>query len=226
MITVSIASCLNKPERRGYLDACLKSLEKSFLLAFPDLEILVSFDKFGTDIAGVRCHCHEMGMGHSWNWNMQNAKYDWIVQIEDDWEFRFREEVPDVNALRSLILNQIDVLRTFGGLYSLESRDTTVQSWYKSGHREGLLPDGFLFSELNRPTTEPLWRRDLNMYFYSNHPHLKHKLLHERVGGYIENAPPHIVEETMCEKYYNSHERIFFNRLIMFFHIGKVKSRL
>lgn len=225
MISICIPSCLNKPEREKYLDITLDSVRKSFLVAFPEAEVSVVFGKFGKEIPGVKCHTHDdvRGFGYSLNSNIQKAKYEWVVQMEDDRPFRM-DQVGSPEVLRSCILNYIEVLKEYGGIYYLGNRDTEIHTWYIAGQRTRVLPSGFMFFELNRPLKEPKWRQDFSMYYYSNLPHLKHRSLQEEVGWYDEGPPPPRVEENMCKTYYESGRRVFFSKIDMFAHIGHVQA--
>lgn len=228
MISIIMASCLNSPEREEYLEITLDSLRKSLLKAFPDAEIIIAFGTYGKEVDGCRCYTHcDHGLGHSYNWGIKNAKYEWILQLEDDWRYRLNDPGPECispEVLRAYILNYMDVLRLHGGVFHLNDRDCSHHTWYKAGDRAMMLENGFIYRELNRPITEPNWRHDLNMYYYNNGPQLKHRSLHDLVGWYDEDTKPPYVEENMCKTYYDSGQRVFFNNVWMFGHIGKKKA--
>ena len=220
MISVVIASCLNHPEREEYLKRQIDNLHGIF---GDDIEILVGFDKHGKEIDGAKCYTHEKGMGHSWNWGLENASFDHVLQTEDDWVIEIggpnEEMLPDKDTFFEILNNRMKVLDENGGIFRFTYTD---DEFWTPGKTE-LELDGFKFLQANRPDTFRPWTWD--MYLYTNQPHMKKKDLHEKVGYYIENVPPHMVEIDMCKKYYESGESTFMNPFFTLVHIGVQQSR-
>jgi hypothetical protein len=208
VITIVIASCLNHPIRKDCLLRTVSSLKETF----PEAEFLIGFDKFGEEIEGCKCHIHERGLGHSWNWGIQEATNDFILQTEDDWDI-----LVDKNELRRNVEEQIKVIDKYSGIFRLDNMN---HSWWESGCTPRV-NENFLFLELNRPVEVLDFEKTLQFYYYCNHPHLKKKNLHEKVGYFVEDQPPHVVEFDMCDKYLKSGERVFFQPFNSFAHIGE-----
>lgn len=218
-ISVVIASCLNKPEREGYLKKSIESIYKNM----KNFEIIVCFDKYGKDIDGVKCYTHDKGMGHSWNSGIRNAENNLILQIEDDWVLevggRNEKNIPNRESFFYHLENRINIVEKSDGLFKFTNIDDEFWPPGKIKHDF----DGYKCKELRRPLTfNPLsW----DMYIYSNQPHLKKKSFHEDVGYYVENCPPSIVEIDMCKKVFNSNKNIFLSDFFTFVHIGVARSR-
>lgn len=221
MLSIAIASCLNSEERKEYLDRCIKNISELF--KNKNIEILIGFDKYGKEIDGAKCYTHNNGMGHSWNWAIEEAKNDFILQIEDDWIVEIAqgnmENMPTEESFFNHLNNRIDILREFGGIY----RFTSVDNEHWSSGKTIRKKNDYEYIELNRPKkfNENTW----DMYYYSNQPHLKTKSFIKNVGKYIENSPPHIVEIDMCKKYYNSGQRVFMSNFFTLVHIGVKSAR-
>jgi|ERR1035437_301483 hypothetical protein len=212
MISVVVASCLNHPKRKEFLLRTIEPLKR----LIPGVEILIGFDKFGEEIEGCKCHVHENGLGGSFNWGIKEAKFDYILQIEDDWEVIIEEEL-----LLSNLYKQIEVVKKYGGIFRL---DNVNHDWWESGNT-AMEEGGLSFLELNRPEEKEDYKKTLQFYYYSNHPHLKNKNLQEKVGYYKEGVPPHILEFAMCDDYLESKERVFFHPYNSFGHIGVWSAR-
>jgi glycosyltransferase involved in cell wall biosynthesis len=221
MISVAICSCLNHEEREEYLKKLIDSIHSLF---DDDVEILIGFDKFGKEIDGARCHIHEKGMGHSWNWCLQNASSDYILQTEDDWEILIGganiENLPDKNSFFHYLENRMLVLDESEGIFRFTN---TADEFWKPGKTKRVLDGGFEYLEANRP--ELFKMNTWDMFLYTNQPHLKKKGLHEKVGYYLENAPPHEVETDMCQKFIENGGRSFMNPFFTMVHIGEKQSR-
>ena len=222
MLSVCICSCINRPERGDYLKRCVDSLNDVF--SDRGIEILIGFDKYGTEVDGAKCYTHENGMGHSWNWAMENASFEDILQIEDDWIIQIAgpniENLPEKKDFFHYLDNRISVLNKFGGIFRFTCTD---DKFWKPGKTKHTL-NGFDFIEANRPDEFRMGTWD--MYLYTNQPHMKKKDLHESVGYYKENAPAHEVEIDMCRKFHASGKKVFMNPFFTLIHIGEVQSRV
>jgi hypothetical protein len=220
MISIAICSCLNHKEREEYLKRVIDNLHEIF---DNDVEILIGFDKYGKEIDGAKCYIHEKGMGHSWNWSIKNASFENILQIEDDWVIeiggRNEDNLPDKEQFFYYLNNRISVLDKLGGIFRFTYTDDKFWSPGKTKH----ILDEFEFIEANRPGRFIVGTWDI--YLYTNQPHMKKKSLHDKVGYYLENAPPHEVEIDMCRKFFISKERSFMNPFFTFVHIGEKQSR-
>ena len=218
MISIAIASCLNKPERKEYL---LRQIDKiNEVFDGKNVEILIGFDKFGCEIDGAKCYTHEKGMGHSWNWCIKNSSFDYILQTEDDWVIELNQErLGSKEIFLEYLQNRMKVLDKFGGIFRFTNTDD--QFW--SSGKTKLVLDEFEFKEANRPDS---YRTNTwDMFLYTNQPHLKKKSLHEKVGYYKENVLVPEVEIDMCEKYFNSGEKSFMNSFFTMIHIGVEQAR-
>lgn len=221
MISIIISSCLNKPERKEYL----KDVLIEFKRIIPYAEILVAFDKYGEKMECVdKSIVHNNGLGYSWNWGIKEAKNDFILQTEDDWILKFdgdceNKECNNSESFLDILKKRINVVEKYGGIYKFDNMDV---DWWKAGNSETDC-DGYKFFELNKPIKYV--HNNLSMYYYSNHPHLKSKKLHEKIGYYLEGMAPHFVEEEMCKRYYFSGEKIFFSKYKVFEHLGHVSAR-
>ena len=216
-ISVVISSCLNRPEREGYLQRCIENIKETM----GDVEILIGFDRYGKEIDGAKCYTHEMGLGHSWNWGIQNASNEFILQMEDDWTIVFKKG--HVESLREDIIEKIPILKKFDGIYRFGNLCSDNAPWY-NGYLT-LNIDGREIYELKR--MDSYKHNDFSMYYYSNQPHFKKKDIHSKIGYYKENEPPHAVESHMCENYYMSSKKVFFSPSdsFDFVHIGQARSR-
>ena len=220
MLSIVVCSCLNKPEREDYLKRNLDKIYEVFQNSGIPFEILIGFDKYGKDIDGARCLTHDKGMGHSWNWGIKNAQYDYILQTEDDWAIKTdQDRVPDIETFLYLLKKRMQVIDKYNGIFRFTYTD---DEFWSSGKKQ-MNDFDYDFLELNKPKEYKNFTWD--MYYYTNHPHLKKKNLHEKVGYYLENEPPHMVEIDMCEKYFNSGERTFVSPFFTIVHIGSVQSR-
>jgi hypothetical protein len=218
MISVAIASCLNKPERKEYLQRQIEILRSVF--EDKNIEILIGFDKYGCEIDGAKCYTHEKGLGHSWNWCLENASFENVLQSEDDWVIELNQErLGSKEKFIEYVENRIKVLDKFGGIFRFTNTDDQFWSPGKTKH----ILDEYEFLEANRPSSFKM--NTWEMFYYSNQPHMKHKDLHKKVGLYKENAPAHEVEIDMCEKFFNSGERSFLNGFFALVHIGHEQSR-
>jgi len=220
MISVVICSCLNKPEREEYLKRCVDNLRS---ILGDEIEILIGFDKHGKDIDGAKCYTHDKGMGHSFNWGIQNASFDDILQIEDDWIIEIggnnMERVPDKEAFFYHFENRLKVLNERGGIFKFTNIDDSQWSPGKTDH----ILQGYEFKELNRSNV--FRYGSWEMYIYSNQPHMKKKDFHDKVGYFLENAPPDKVEVDMCKKVFDSGEPVFLCPFFTLIHVGMVQSR-
>lgn len=219
MISVSICSCLENPERIKYLEKCVSSIRDNI----PNVEILIGFDKKGIEIDGAVCYTHNRGMGHSWNWAMKKASYDYVLQIEDDWRIEIgggnKEYIPTRDSFLEKLKNRIKVLDKYDGIF----RFTCVDDQFWKCGKTKIELDKYNFLELNRPSSYVF--NSWEMFYYSNQPHLKGKHLHDHVGYYIEDSPPHAVESHMCQKYWESEYKIFMEQFFTLVHIGVVSAR-
>ena len=218
MISIAIASCLNKPERKEYL---LRQIDKiNEVFDGKDVEILIGFDKYGEEIDGAKCYTHERGLGHSWNWCIQNASFDNVLQVEDDWVIELNQErLGSKEIFLEYLQNRIKVIDKFGGIFRFTNTDDKFWSPGKTKH----VLDGYNFVEANRPSVYKMNTWD--MFLYTNQPHLKKKSLHDKVGYYKENVPVHEVEIDMCKKYFDSGEKSFMNDFFTIVHIGQAQAR-
>lgn len=211
--SIVIASCLNKPEREIYLTKVLEALRKSF----PKVEILIAFDKKGKIIPGCRCYIHNKGLGHSFNWGMKNASNDLILQMEDDWII--------LDELFKNIQTWIKVVSTQGG--NLRLTHPVPKEWIPG--KTEIKMDGTVYYELNKPRIPEHWKcidvNNWNIYYYSNHPHIKNRKIHDKIGYYIEGASVPDVEIDMCIKYLRGNEPTFLSTSWEVTHIGNVSSR-
>ena len=221
MISICIASCLNYPERNKYLEKVIKSCKTCF--SSYELEFLIGFDKYGTEIDGTKCYTHNKGLGHSWNWCIQNASYDLILQIEDDWKVEIGNgnigNIDSKEDFMNHVNNRIDIINEYGGIYKFTNID---DKFWSNGKTEREF-NGYKFKELNKP--DKYKPNTWDMYLYSNQPHLKNKNLHDKVGYFKENVCPAKVEIDMCEQFFKSNERVFLSPFFTFVHIGVVQSR-
>lgn len=219
-VSIVICSCLNKPARVEYLDKCVENINQVF---GPDMDILIAFDKYGKEIDGARCYTHDHGMGHGWNWGIKNAKNDLILQIEDDWIVEIggnnEKEIPTLERFYYHLGNRIKVVNQFGGIFKF----TFINDEYYPSGKTPQEYEGYNFLEYNRP--QSYVNNTWDMYYYANQPHLKKKKLHDKVGYYLEDAPPEKVEIDMCKKYYDSGERVFACPFFTFIHIGFQSAR-
>ena len=220
MVSVIICSCLNKPERLEYLDRCVKNIKYIF---DNNVEILIAFDKHGMEIEDTVCYTHNKGMGHSWNWGIQNAKNDYILQIEDDWVIEIgganQENLPTKESFFHHLENRIKVLEKNDGFFKFTHLGDDI---YKTGKTE-LDMDGYKFLEWKK--SEKFMLNTWEIYRYSNQPHLKKKSFHDDIGYYLENEPPHKVEVDMCYKLHLSDKRVYSCPFFTFVHIGRESSR-
>jgi glycosyltransferase involved in cell wall biosynthesis len=216
--SIIYCSCLIKKHREEYLRKSIKSIRN----VFPDKEILIAFDKEGTEIDGTICYTHNKGMGHSFNWGIKESSNDFILQLEDDWDLLYDpKNNPDDKSFIDQFCHHLNVIEKHGGIYRLVNMDN---GWWESGSIE-LFEYGMHFKELNRPLTGTDPDRSLQGYFYANHPHFKKKDFHDKIGYYLEESPPDRVEIDMCKKYLNSEERVFFSPFNTFYHIGYESAR-
>ncbi len=219
-VSIVICSCLNKPERLEYLNECISNIKK---LLGENVDILIGFDKHGTEIEGAKCYTHNKGMGHGFNWGIQNAKNEYILQIEDDWIIEIgggnERFLPNLDALHYHISNRIKILEKYDGIFKFTHLG---DDHYKSGKVELNFED-YKFLEWNKPEEYKINTWDI--FRYSNQPHLKRKNLHEEIGWYKEEVPPHEVEEDMCRKLQLSDKRVFSCPFFTFIHIGTESSR-
>jgi len=212
MITIVVASCISIPERLDYLNRCLTPLKKQL----PDAEILIGFDKHGVDVEGATCYTHDHGMGHSWNWGIKQAKNNVIFQMEDDW-------FEHTNAIQERIDIGIDLIKDGDAFFRFTNM---LHDWYKPGSikvGDTSIKDRALY-ELNKCKFED--RCDgYNRYFYANHPHLKMKDFHDKVGYYLEDVIAPEVEIDMCAKVLKSNMRGFYLTENSMQHIGGASVR-
>ncbi len=221
-VSIIICSCLNKPERKDYLLLCYSKLRS----IFKENEIIICFDKMGTEIEGAKCYTHNKGMGHSFNWGIQNAKSDYILQIEDDWVLN-KEDIKNSKIFKDVSDNGIidffkrsnEIIKKYDGMFRMEP--LLIEDWWKWGW--GKINENDDFLSLNRPNEYKY--NCLSMYYYTNRPHLKRRNLHEEIGWYKENVPPPEVEEDMTLTYWKSGKKVFFPDFRIFSHVGSVSSR-
>jgi glycosyltransferase involved in cell wall biosynthesis len=211
--SVVIASCLNKPERENYLIKTVEAIRK----AFPKVEILIAFDKKGKTIPGCRCYTHNKGLGHSFNWGMKNASNDLILQMEDDWIVR--EEL--VNNIQTWL----KIVSTQGG--HLRLTHPIPREWIPGKTEKKI--DDTVYYELNKPRIPEHWKyidvNNWNIYYYCNHPHVKNRKIHDRIGYYAEGVSVPEVEIDMCIKYLKGNEPTFLSTNWEVTHIGNVSSQ-
>jgi hypothetical protein len=226
MITITMCSCINIPERESYLKQSIESIRE----VFPDNEFIIAFDKntglnlheeLGNNY-NCKCYTHDNGMGHSFNLAIENASNDFILQTEDDWVIRYGQKLmPDKKSFIEQVESRIMIVRDFGGIFRL---DNMTHDWWKAGNKE-MEYAGYNFRELNKPRNNPNPNTSYDAYFYSNHPQIKHKDLHKKIGWYKEKAPPNEVEVDMMAKYLKSDQRVFFSPYNTFVHIGSASAR-
>jgi len=221
MISVVIASCLNKPERFDYLTRTVESIVENI----PFAEILIGFDKnICIQMDGIVSHCHNEGLGHSWNWGLENSSYDYVLQIEDDWTISFSENCKDKESLEYHIKKRISILERFGGIYKFDFPPNIKGNKWSPGFKTICFNHYDFFEQMKEESIKNWWTNPL-IYFYTNRPHLKNKKIHKKIGLYEENVPPPNVEVPFCEKYLESKERVFYSDFDVFKHIGEVQSR-
>lgn len=216
MFSIVICSCLNNLERKNYLLKVYSSLRK----VFPDVEVLIAFDKTGDEIEGAKCYTHNHGMGHSFNWGIENASNEFIFQMEDDWNIIYDKNNINEETFRDKVFKRIEVIKEYGGIF----RFTNLNPLWWNGTFKEMNQNDYKFLEANRCEKKDYYS-GYNRYLYCNHPQLKHKDFHKKIGYYTEDCPPATVEIDMCEKFYNSTEPMFLEPFNVFGHIGVIQSR-
>jgi hypothetical protein len=195
MISISVAGCLRIPERIEYLKTTMAAL----LHHFPDADYLIGLDntpeemgiQVQKDYPMARVKTHSLGLGHSWNWALKEAKYDLILQLEEDWQCSYCWGKAGDNDLNQKVEYGVKkCLENPGILLKLDNGmgiGAPPKSPYRPGWKEyEICPlTGKQVWELNRPPLDR-WYEGWNPYFMSNHPHLKHKKFHQLVGPYLE----------------------------------------
>lgn len=221
MISVVISSCLNKPERFDYLKRTVESIVENI----PFAEILIGFDKnVCIEIDGIISHCHNKGLGHSWNWGIKEASYDYVLQMEDDWEIVFSEKCKNKKELCYHIEKRIDILENLGGIYKFDFPPPIRRNIWHAGFTK-VNNFNYLFFEQKRSLKISDWWKDPQIYLYTNRPHLKNKKVYKEMGEYEENVLPPVVEVFACKKFFEARGKAFFSDFDLFKHIGDVKSR-
>jgi hypothetical protein len=216
-LSVVIASCLVKKIRENYLERTIACLRHEL----PGAEILVAFDKVGKDhLDGCQCYTHNCGLGGSFNWGLTHATHDIVLQMEDDWLLE--------TGIAPQLYTWIRLVRQHSGIFSLMARDPAI--WRPGTIQQAYEDRPYLI--LNKPRVPDHWpvptEWNWNIYFYSNHPHLKQRRLHldpDLLGPYIENQPPDRVEINMCHRYLNSIQPVFTVSKNVVRHIGDMTSR-
>lgn len=215
-ISVCMAGCLIIPERIRYMEKSIESLIR-FL---PKSEYIIGLDRGVKEPDGwrerfpvnMKIKVHDNGLGHSWNWAYKESNKKYILHMEEDWA------VLEPENFQKIFSGAIEVVEKYDGIFRF---DNMCQDFWKSGWTHKKDKD-FEYFELNRPPN----LKDLNMYYYSNRPHLRKNNLSERLELWnVENASPPIVEFTMCEKYYNTGQRVHFHNSTSIGHIGDKSIR-
>jgi len=210
-ISICMAGCLLKEKRLDYLN---QSLEK-FIKHLPDAEYIIALDRDtdtpkdwenNFDVQIVK-KSHNLGLGHSWNWAYRQATKKYILHTEEDWAIFTEDKFKDILNL------SIEVIEKEDGIFRF---DNMCQDFWESGWTEKQIYNR-IYYELNRPKRF----QDLQIYYYSNRPHIKKNEFTKKNNlWHIENAPPPKVEMYMCEKYFKSQKKVFFLPETSIGHIG------
>lgn len=226
MFSIVVAACAKTPERVVYLKRNIASLRKHW----PDAEILVAFDKFfpeKDDLGVDRSYHHTKGLGHSFNWGIKAAKHDVILQMEEDWMCNWcYEGKPEPHKV--IKISQYAVEKVMKDPSTFVRLDNMRHDWYKPGSVNlGVEPSTSReIFQLNKVNDLRHWQNGYNPYFYSNHPHIKHRSFHEQVGDFAERVTVPKVELDMCKKVlFNPNSRCLFFEGNCFGHVGDVSVR-
>lgn len=253
MLSIAIAGCLRIPERIAYLRSTMTAL----LYHFPDADYLIGLDNTSDDMGKevekeypmARVKTHTQGLGHSWNWGIQQAKNDVVLQMEEDWLCTHCWNKDKDNDLTQKIEYGIRKINEGANIVLKLDNGMGIGAPPKSPYQPGWTEyekcplTGKQVYELNKPKPKD-WYKGWNPYFYSNHPHLKHKRFHAIVGWFSEKqqilaelrpyytasaAINHVVPRTefdMCRKVILHPEtRMLFYNNTSFVHSGVVSVR-
>lgn len=228
-LSIVIAACAKTPERVVYLKRNIASLRKHW----PDAEILVGFDKFfpenpsPVDLDVNHVYCHKSGLGRSFNWGIETATHEVILQMEEDWMCNWCQDgKPESHKV--IKISKYAANRVLQDPSTFVRLDNMRHDWYKPGSislgtEEST--DRELF-QLNKINDLRHWQNGYNPYFYSNHPHIKHRSFHRQVGDFTENVSVPKVELDMCRKVlFNHNSKCLFFEGNCFGHIGDMSVR-
>lgn len=149
------------------------------------------------------------GIGVNTNRGLRQARGKYILQLQDDWLLTRRTEYLEHGIKALEAFDDIGLIR-----YTLEPR-------YDFSERRPL--DDFTVKLLDTEQST----RQLATYLYSDHPHLKRRDFHERLGYYLEGENMVKAELDMCQRFNQTpdfHAAMIDTEGELFAHIGEEES--
>ena len=198
--SIVITSCLVKYTRMLYLKKNIYILRQHF----PNIEIIVVFDKKGCDkLWGVdKIINHNNGLGYSLNIGSDVASNDVILFTEDD--FIINRKIKNISE--EFINKAISM-----------TDNAIVRLYYDMINRNYSFNIDETFIKVNKLI-------GTNFEYFSNNPHIRNKKFSIDVGKFPENAPPPVVELSMVEKFSKSKYDVYLYPNL-FEHIGSNSIR-
>ena len=214
-------------ERLDVLTVTVKNLR----FYFPEAEIIVMFDKVGVEkVEGADiCITHQNGLGYSWNKGMELAKNEYILQTEDDWIIQKRNRPGTLNEDTLFIQDYIDKCFDFID----QNKNSCIR--LDKGVFTNLPKNPLTYEKIddniykyNIPSEDLVKKNPWSMYYFCNHPQIKHKDIN-KIINYKENCSPYEVEINICHSWRKLKLDVFYISMIdkgdeLFTHIGGTTS--
>lgn len=164
------------------------------------------------------------GIGHNTNKGIRRASGDFILQLQDDWV---------MHKCCDYIEQSIAALNTHHDVVMIRYTETEGYDFQTPRNFE----DFFAHIQCSKATKGPNKQLkvfskeqsdpDMNRVIYSDHPHLKRKLCHEKIGYYAEGIKMELTELDMSTKFLNSvstEAALLIGYEKLFTHIGEQDS--
>jgi hypothetical protein len=224
MFSIVIASHLKGnfiKERINCIDRCINTyrdyVEKDY-----NIEIILIFDKTEDSVVPEsikkrvdKIYFHDKGLGSSFNLGIENAKYDIIVQTEDDWAFDdgYIDLCYDRFKTAFYIIENYDK-------HAFVRMDAIPELNWKLGYKK-IISGNNEFYIYNRPKSNTTFTDVDNFYYYSNRPQMKIKNFHKIYNiPYKENCSVPEVEIDMCYKFIKNRDIKVYSNERAYDHTG------